>query len=119
MVTRIISIGRGSRLDKGFIGQDEGSAGAGAATSRLTTTRKRPSEELSTTQGEQLMIRATAMIFVPQGATLGIPVESEKHGGKVTRCGEPQHCPYSVFLCTVDLLLRPFRVRSRYSVFSS
>lgn len=94
MLTRIISIGRGSRLDKGFTGQDEGSAGAGAATARLATTRKRPSEELSATiQGEQLMIRATAMIFVPQGATLGIPVEFKKHGGKVIRYGEPQHCP--------------------------
>ena len=82
MVSRIIHIGRGSRLDKGFIGQDEGSAGAGAATARLTTTRKRPSEELSTAQGEQLMIRATAMVLYPKELLLESLWNSRSTEGK-------------------------------------
>ena len=79
MVARIIHIGRGSRLDKGFIGQDEGSAGAGA---RLTTTRKRPSEELSTAQGEQLMIRVTAMVLYPKELLLESLWNSRSTEGK-------------------------------------
>ena len=56
--TPIISIGQGKHLDRGFIGQDEGPAGAGAATARLAIVRKRLSEELSMTQGDQLMIES-------------------------------------------------------------